>query len=263
MSHTLSPSPSPLPSPPYIHPSSSVKPCILVHPLSQHILYGQEVSLSIKVEALPEPCSFQWYKNHGALEGKTDFKLVIHSAVDADSGEYYCTVINSGGFVDSNIAFVTVKSHHVLLSSSSDNYFTGGSVHTSHGESVRNWATQHLQKQRQQQHQQLGMQSRNLTGAGDKSSLYMKPTGMPARDDSVGLGVVYQPQEWGYSDVYGSMKEDDQPRGQGEGVKTKSGSGCPGGGKGGGRGPRKVLLEGEGLPRSEDPEINRAETTGV
>lgn len=239
----------------------------MLHPLSHHVIYGQEVNLRVEVEASPQSYNFQWYKNHARLEGKTDSKLVIRSAVDSDSGEYYCTVINTGGSVDSKIAFVTVKNPHLPpLLSSSESHFTGGSVHASHGELAMRWEAQHPQQPRQQylQQQQLRQfrtHSHNVTGGGIGTGLYMNPAGMSAGGgggSSSGHGGGHHPREWGYSDNYHSMREDDQPRGQGEGSTAPPGRE----GHGLGEEPRKPMIGEEGLSISEDQTKNRAETTG-
>jgi len=84
------------------------KPFIVVHPCSQQVKLGQEFSLCIEVAASPQPCSFHWYKNHAKMEGQVGSKLVLPAAKLSDAAEYYCSVANSAGFADSEIAFVTV-----------------------------------------------------------------------------------------------------------------------------------------------------------
>lgn len=101
---------------------SAAKPRITVQPQSQEAVSGQEFSLSVEVDSSsssgPSPstssyqCSFQWFKNYSHLHGKTDPKLLIASAVESDTGEYYCTAFNKGGSTDSDIAFVKVSNPH-------------------------------------------------------------------------------------------------------------------------------------------------------
>ncbi len=84
------------------------KPSIVVHPLSQRVRPGQEVCLSVEVGVTPYACSFQWYKNYTKLDGLNKHVLIIHSAKPSDVAEYYCSVTNTAGMVDSNIAFVSI-----------------------------------------------------------------------------------------------------------------------------------------------------------
>lgn len=88
------------------------KPRIIEQPQSKQVIYGQEFSLSVKVDSLTHSSSFQWYKNHTRLIGKNDSRLTIKSAVDSDAGEYYCLVANTSGSTDSNIVFVKVINPH-------------------------------------------------------------------------------------------------------------------------------------------------------
>ena len=92
--------------------SSAAKPAITSQPQSQQVVYGHEFSLSVAVESPTNDCILQWYKNYARLHGKNDPRLTVKSAVDSDSGEYYCMAANRGGSVDSDIAFVRVINPH-------------------------------------------------------------------------------------------------------------------------------------------------------
>lgn len=83
-----------------------------MHPITQQVIFGQEFSLSVAVKSPSHQCTFQWYKNYARLHGKTDTKLIVKSAVDSDTGEYFCMVANKGGSSDSEIAFVKVVNPH-------------------------------------------------------------------------------------------------------------------------------------------------------
>ena len=92
----------------FYFPTPSVpKPKITVHPQSKKVLYGNSFELSIQLES-SRYSEYQWYKNHKLLGGKIHPQIYINSAVDSDSGDYYCVVKNEVGSVTSNTATIEV-----------------------------------------------------------------------------------------------------------------------------------------------------------
>ena len=84
------------------------KPVICVQPQNKQVVYGQTARLLIEVENPDYSTTYQWYRDGKALIGKTFPELLIHSAVDSDSGHYCCKVTNHGGSVNSDSAYIRV-----------------------------------------------------------------------------------------------------------------------------------------------------------
>jgi hypothetical protein len=78
-----------------------------LHPASQSILAGQDLSLSVAVTGTP-PISFQWYQGDEAIPGGTHATLQILNASLEDSGSYYVIAQNELGAATSNAATVEV-----------------------------------------------------------------------------------------------------------------------------------------------------------
>ena len=201
----------------------------MVHPHSQKVQLGWEFSLSVEVAASPQPCSFHWYKNHTKMEGQTGTKLVVPLAKLSDTAEYYCSVTNSAGVADSEIAFVTVLDPPPPQPPPSTSSVPPPQWQFKGQADLLPEDRMTLQQSYggypyPQQHQQV-------PGQGPPPSLgdYMvQPFGEP----QVQVGGVcpkgdyghYQqlPPDWEYrrNDVYVSAEDEDQPGGQGEGGRS-------------------------------------------
>ena len=175
------------------------------------MLVGQELYLNVETDVSPQTCSFQWYKDHARLEGQTGPKLVVPFAKESDAAEYYCSVTNAVGMVDSDIAFVSLKPSRILLPPSrSEKQFTGQTLHRERPEGVA--LQQHGGRMySQQQRQQFASQGH----VGD-SGYFVNPMRGPAGGGGDYRGVQ-PPQDWGYRhNMYESATDEDQPGGQGE-----------------------------------------------
>jgi hypothetical protein len=87
----------------------SVPPLISVHPVSQTVNVGASVTFSVSASGTP-PLAYQWRKNGINIAGANAASYTISSAQPADQGVFDVTVSNSGGFVTSSAANLTVVS---------------------------------------------------------------------------------------------------------------------------------------------------------
>lgn len=83
-------------------------PVIIVHPASQTMDVGQQVTFSV-VATGTEPLNYQWLKNGVMIPGATKASYTITSAKMEDAGNYMVIVSNSAGVAVSNSATLTVK----------------------------------------------------------------------------------------------------------------------------------------------------------
>lgn len=82
-------------------------PEITQHPLSQTVLPGSDVTLSVDV-ADAEGVSIQWLRDSEAIPGATSTTLDLADVQSADAGYYVAEVTNVGGTVESRYARLVV-----------------------------------------------------------------------------------------------------------------------------------------------------------
>ena len=93
-------------------------PKILVHPKAVKVVFGQTTRLLMEVENSDYSTTYQWYRNGLVLHGKNLPELVIHSAIDSDDGEYFCTVTNPAGSTNSDLGRIEIIDVHPSVPSS-------------------------------------------------------------------------------------------------------------------------------------------------
>ena len=97
---------------------AEITPTIVNQPLSQNVVTGTTVTLSIN--ALGGGLSYQWYKGTNAIQGAINSSYNINLVQPIDAATYYVVVSNNVGSVTSNIANVNISNTVVppLISSS-------------------------------------------------------------------------------------------------------------------------------------------------
>jgi hypothetical protein len=75
---------------------------ISIHP-------GETCTLSITASGKPEPI-YYWYKDTSFLNSDSTGRYIIHNAIEADSGLYWCKVVNQWGSVISGQIHLIVAS---------------------------------------------------------------------------------------------------------------------------------------------------------
>ncbi len=92
-------------------------PVIATHPLSQNLLNGANVTLT--VAATGNALTYQWKKNGADISGATTASLPLTNLQPSDAASYTVTVSNDGGAVTSNAAILGVLSNLLTFSSAS------------------------------------------------------------------------------------------------------------------------------------------------
>ncbi|HWA26193.1 MAG TPA: immunoglobulin domain-containing protein [Lacunisphaera sp.] len=82
-------------------------PVITTQPLSQSVVSGGNVQLSVSAGGLPAP-TYQWYFNGAPFQGATGSTLSFTNARSTDAGDYTVVVTNELGSVTSTKATLTV-----------------------------------------------------------------------------------------------------------------------------------------------------------
>ena len=82
-------------------------PLIVRQPLSQTVLRGVAVSLTVAAQGSPA-LTYQWYRGDVALFGQTQPTLTLAEVTSADAARYTVTVANSVGSVSSQPALLSV-----------------------------------------------------------------------------------------------------------------------------------------------------------
>lgn len=88
-------------------------PRIIIQPLSQRILSGQTMSLSVSASGSPA-CSYQWKKNGAIISGAMVAEYKLTNCIPADSGDYSVQVTNAVRSVNSNSVHVSVTPTYTL-----------------------------------------------------------------------------------------------------------------------------------------------------
>lgn len=89
-----------------------ILPTIQTHPVSQAVVAGQSITLSVAATGTPTP-TYQWRKNGAAISGATNTTLAFTNITVADAGWYTAAVSNAGGTVVSYPGIVTVSTDAV------------------------------------------------------------------------------------------------------------------------------------------------------
>lgn len=87
---------------------ANIAPTITTQPQSQTIEPGRLVTFSVQATGTPTP-TYQWKRNGSAMPGATQSSLSFTSADSDDQAEYFVTVSNAAGSVDSQKAVLTVR----------------------------------------------------------------------------------------------------------------------------------------------------------
>ena len=101
--------------------SAAVAPLFTLHPLTQEVAVGTNVTLTVAVTGTT-PIAFQWRKDSVNIEGANSTTLSIPNFQAANVGGYACLAINSKGSTISNAGVVTVPGVSAGSNSDSDNW---------------------------------------------------------------------------------------------------------------------------------------------
>ena len=112
-------------------------PTITAEPVSQNILAGQAIRLSVLASGWPAP-TYQWIKDGVALVGATTDSLTFAVATTSDSGSYSVAMSNSLGRVTSNAAVVAVAA--ALVSPAAREVGSGRVIYQLMVTSNENWS---------------------------------------------------------------------------------------------------------------------------
>ncbi len=84
-------------------------PNILVNVSDVTVKTGDQLSLEVQIENMEDPANkYQWYKDGVEINGETDFIYLKDNAQPEDAGNYWCTITNDCGTVNSANALVTI-----------------------------------------------------------------------------------------------------------------------------------------------------------
>lgn len=92
-------------------PTTSTSPFrIIIHPVSQTVNAGANVTFTVVVAGGTAPYSYQWFKNGVELSGETSVSLNLTNVDSGDAGSYTCEITDSAsGDLTSNAAILTVN----------------------------------------------------------------------------------------------------------------------------------------------------------
>jgi sugar lactone lactonase YvrE len=82
-----------------------VAPLILIQPISQSVKSGNSVTLSVSIIGLSP--SYQWYFNGVAIAGATSANYTIPAVNLSTAGAYTVKIVNGGGSITSNVAYIS------------------------------------------------------------------------------------------------------------------------------------------------------------
>lgn len=88
-------------------------PEIVQHPNDVGVCVGEQISLSIEATG-SEPLHYLWYRNGSPLSTQTQPEIIYQSATIANSGEYFCQVLNQCKTVYSDTISVEVGTPPVI-----------------------------------------------------------------------------------------------------------------------------------------------------
>ncbi len=94
--------------------------CYISGPPDTTVNAGDQVSLSIAVDARPPPFGCKWYFNGSAIPGTNSYSYDIHSAGPGDAGEYYAIVAHETGSKTSRVAKLTVVTTPIIRAQPQD-----------------------------------------------------------------------------------------------------------------------------------------------
>ena len=100
-------------------------PQIITQPVSQTKNPGESVTFTVQANGT-EPLAYQWKKGAATIENAISSSYNIPSVQEANEGNYYCTVTNDAGTIDSDPATLTVNNPPsvTITSPSSGTVFT-------------------------------------------------------------------------------------------------------------------------------------------
>lgn len=104
-------------------------PTISRQPVSQTVIQGTTVTLSVTATAFPVP-TYQWYKDSIAIPGATATAVTFPSVALADAGAFMVVVSNPLGTANSSTATLTVKPPTPVITGFSPGSGTVGSLVT-------------------------------------------------------------------------------------------------------------------------------------
>jgi len=90
------------------------KPVITVHPQSQTVNQGADVSFSVAANAVPGISGYQWQYNGADMGGQVASSLTLNGVTPSQNGSYRVVVTNSVGSTTSNAATLTVNPTHSI-----------------------------------------------------------------------------------------------------------------------------------------------------
>lgn len=98
---------------------SIAPPTIATQPVSQTLIVGAPLNLSVVAEGTP-PFTYQWAKDFADIPGANNDTFTIAAVTLGDAGDYDCLVSNSAGEVYSMTATITVRTNDPPVSSAPD-----------------------------------------------------------------------------------------------------------------------------------------------
>ncbi|GAB5562729.1 MAG: hypothetical protein SynsKO_43760 [Synoicihabitans sp.] len=93
-------------------------PSISTHPVSQSVVEGTDVTLSVVATGGTSILSYQWRKGGVAIDGATASSLSLPNAAGSASGDYDVVVSNQLGSITSNVATLQVAAIPVISAQS-------------------------------------------------------------------------------------------------------------------------------------------------
>ncbi len=101
---------------------ATAPPVVTTQPQSQTVLQGSNVTFSVTASG-NAPLVYQWNFEESIIPGATNDFLSLSNVQPANSGNYFATVTNAGGSVNSSNAVLTVLSTpNILFSRDFDNF---------------------------------------------------------------------------------------------------------------------------------------------
>lgn len=116
-----------------------VLPTIDQQPLSQTVSLGGDMTFQVTAHGAPPP-SYQWRLGSDPISGATSSNLTLHGVSAANAGDYFVTVSNAAGSVDSLAARLDVFggpiSENLIVHLKFDNDLNDSSGRNNHGTAV-------------------------------------------------------------------------------------------------------------------------------
>lgn len=102
-------------------------PIITTQPQSQTVAIGTPISLSVQATNYP-PFTYQWYFNNSPLANETNATLIYNPTYTNDTGNYYVTVSNTNGSVNSTTAALFVYQPAFIVTPPANQLISYGST---------------------------------------------------------------------------------------------------------------------------------------